>query len=117
MGRKTLHDIEIDAIKKGINYEGFAREDLLRYAEEKGLNAGDVLVFILDALKEHCPYNFFGCSDYTGERLAFSKDNISEALDIPNPTCAEVCGNGCCAFINQILASIGRAIHKDDDEA
>lgn len=115
MKAKTQREKNIDIIKSNVNLEGFAREDLVKYADDNKLNAGDVLMLILDSLKEKCPYNFFGCSDTEGVRLAFSLDEISEALNVSNPTCQEVCNHGCCAYINQILAAIGITVHKEDD--
>ena len=118
MKSKTPREKNIETIKANVSLEGFAREDVLRYAEDNHLNAGDVLTLILDSLKERCPYNFFGCSDTEGYHLAWPLDEISEALNIPHPTCQEVCEHGCCAYINKILASVGGAVHKaDDDEA
>ena len=112
-------DESIERIKNNVNFEGFAREDIIKYADENKMNAGDVLMFIIDSLKEHCPYNFFGCSDSEGERLAFKLDYIREALNVSsNPTCQEICAHGCCAYINQILASVGLSMHKfEDNEA
>jgi len=115
---KTPREINIEKIKSNQNLEGFAREDLLKYAEDNKLNAGDVLTLILDSVREHCPYNFFGCSDTEGVRLAFNLDEISEGIGIQKPTCQEICSHGCCAHINQILLAVGLAVHKgEEDEA
>lgn len=117
MSKKVnLDDKIIETIKSNVNYEGFAREDLLKYAEENKLNAGDVLNLIVESVKESCTYNFFGCNDTEGYRVAFGLDKISEALNLPNPTCQEICAHGCCAYINQILMAVGRAVHKNDED-
>ena len=105
----------IETIKQNDNLEGFAREDLLRYAEENKLNAGDVFTLILDSLKQNCPFNFFGCSDSEGHHLAFHLEDIEEALNLTRPTCREICEHGCCAYINRFLTSVGKTVNREDN--
>ena len=115
MKHKTQHETNLEAIKNAHNYEAFAREDIQKYAEEKKLGVDEVVMQIVNTLKERCPYNFFGCNDSEGNRVAFNLDEIGEAFGIEHPTCQEVCEHGCCAYINQILVAIGLTAHKGED--
>lgn len=107
----------IKRIKECNNLEGFAREELQRYADEKKLSAGDVLTTILGSMKQQCPYNFFGCSDFEGRHLAFKIEDIEEALGKSHLTCEEICNKGCCAYVNRMLAAVGAVTGEVRDEA
>ena len=113
MNKKTL-----DAIRNAKSLEGFAMEAINEHAsKQKSFNSGDTLKFILDTMKENCEYNFFGCNDEEGEHLAFSLNDISEALELKRPTCEEICKHGCCAYINQILHGVGKKVYNTENEA
>lgn len=112
------HEKALQTIKANHNHEGFAREELQKYADKNNINVGDAFTMILDSIKERCPFNFFGCNDTEGMRVAFDMKDMEEALGKTNLTCQEICNKGCCAYINQILASIGAVVvEKTEDEA
>ena len=110
--------MSVEAIKKAENLEGFAREALQKHIEENNLQVCDSLSFMIEAIKENCQFNFFGCNDSVGEHLAFDIKEIESAFGLERPTCKEICDHGCCAYINHILFSIGKKVYEsEEDEA
>ena len=108
----------IKVIKERKNLEGFARESIQAFADENHLTVGDAFSLLLESLKEHCTYNFFGCNDTEGHRIAYEMDQMEEAFGKKNLTCQDICEHGCCAYINQMLYAIGMATLKSkEDEA
>ena len=48
------HEKALQTIKANHNLEGFAREELQKYADKNNINVGDAFTMILDSIKERC---------------------------------------------------------------
>ena len=114
---KTTKSNELKAAKQAKSWENLTRDALRQYIEKHdSFEAVDVLNLLIESLKENCEYNFFGCNDTEGEHLAFDIETISNAFDIPHPSCQEICSHGCCAYINRVLYGIGKSLFDDETE-
>lgn len=108
----------IEAVKKTTPLDGFAREAINEYASKReNFTAGDALTLVRDAMKENCEFNFFGCNDVEGQKVAFDLEDIAAGLGLERPTCDEICSHGCCAYINQMLYGVGKKIYESENEA
>ena len=108
----------IEAVKKTVPLDGFAREAIEDYAKkQKNFTVGDAITLVKEAMQENCEFNFFGCNDVEGMKVAFDLEDISAGLGLERPTCQEICDHGCCAYINQMLYGVGKKIYESENEA
>ena len=114
-GSKSKIDFsEVDYLKSAafnrISQEDAFKQDILKFAAERGFGLSEFYDLLFRAVRNHCSFNIFGetgtCMDDRGEELAFSRDAISKAFNLERPTCLSICKLGCCAAQNQIAYSL-----------
>ena len=101
-----------DLSQEKVSWEALAKQDLEKFAKKVPMKVGDVMQFVFDAARESCEYNFFGCNDDEGKRLAVDLETIKKTLG-PRPQCAEICKNGHCAYINNLAYAVGKKIMNE----